>query len=210
MRIAVIPARGGSRRIPRKNIKDFCGKPIIAYSIETALCTHLFDRVIVSTEDDEIAMSARRYGAAVLWRPEHLAEIGVPDCGTQEVTRHVVIAACPTAPVTNDCACCIYATAPLMTKEDLWAGFAMLASGVTPYVYAACGEIDAGEWYWGKARAFYDRIPLEGNSQLYQLPPERYCDINEPADWLRAEQMFDELRRNNGNGTGKRLGGRVR
>ena len=65
MNLAIIPARGGSKRIPRKNIKDFCGKPIIAYSIETAIKSGLFDKVIVSTDDEEIAEVARRYGAEV-------------------------------------------------------------------------------------------------------------------------------------------------
>ena len=63
--IAIITARGGSKRIPRKNIKEFCGKPIIAYSIEAALNSKLFDEVMVSTDDEEIAEIAREYGAAV-------------------------------------------------------------------------------------------------------------------------------------------------
>ena len=63
--IAIIPARGGSKRIPRKNIKPFMGKPIIAYSIEAALESGLFDEVMVSTDDEEIAMVARQYGAKV-------------------------------------------------------------------------------------------------------------------------------------------------
>lgn len=65
MNIAIIPARGGSKRIPRKNIKEFCGKPLIAYSIEVALASKLFERVIVSTDDQEIAEIAKRYGAEV-------------------------------------------------------------------------------------------------------------------------------------------------
>lgn len=63
--VALIPARGGSKRIPRKNIKDFCGKPIIAYSIEAALRSGCFDKVVVSTDDEEIAAVAREYGADV-------------------------------------------------------------------------------------------------------------------------------------------------
>ena len=65
MNLAVIPARGGSKRIPRKNIKPFCGKPMIAWSIEAALASGCFDRVIVSTDDEEIAAVAREYGAEV-------------------------------------------------------------------------------------------------------------------------------------------------
>ena len=74
MRLCVIPARGGSKRIPRKNIKIFCGKPIIAYSIEAALNTDFFDEVIVSTDDIEIAEIAKSYGATVPFiRPKDLA-----------------------------------------------------------------------------------------------------------------------------------------
>ena len=64
-KIAIIPARGGSKRIPRKNIREFCGKPMLAYSIEAALASGIFDTVMVSTDDEEIAEIARRYGAEV-------------------------------------------------------------------------------------------------------------------------------------------------
>jgi len=72
--LCVIPARGGSKRIPKKNIKEFCGKPLIAYSIETALKSNLFEKVIVSTDDDEISKISKKYGAEVLKRPEELAD----------------------------------------------------------------------------------------------------------------------------------------
>ncbi len=71
--LAVIPARGGSKRLPRKNILDFCGRPIIAHTIESALNSDLFSKVVVSTEDDEIARHGQRYGAEVLMRPDFLA-----------------------------------------------------------------------------------------------------------------------------------------
>ena len=72
MRLAVIPARGGSKRIPRKNIKEFCGKPMIAWSIEAALESNCFDRVVCSTDDEEIADIAREYGAEIPFiRPAH-------------------------------------------------------------------------------------------------------------------------------------------
>ena len=73
--IAVIPARGGSKRIPRKNIKDFFGKPLIAYSIEVALSSRLFEKVIVTTDDEEIAAIAKQYGAEVPFiRPKELSK----------------------------------------------------------------------------------------------------------------------------------------
>ena len=74
MNVAIIPARGGSKRIPRKNIKEFCGKPMIAWSIEAAQKSGVFDRIIVSTDDEEIAEVARKYGAEVpFMRPEELS-----------------------------------------------------------------------------------------------------------------------------------------
>ena len=75
MKIAIIPARGGSKRISKKNIKDFCGIPIIAYSINTAKKSNIFDKIIVSTDNDEIANVAKSYGAEVPFkRPEHLSD----------------------------------------------------------------------------------------------------------------------------------------
>jgi len=70
--IAIIPARGGSKRIPRKNIKEFCGKPIIAYSIEAAIKSDIFDEIMVSTDDDEIAEISKNYGAKVPFREENI------------------------------------------------------------------------------------------------------------------------------------------
>ena len=86
--IAIIPARGGSKRIPRKNIKDFFGKPLIAYSIEVALKSELFNKVIVSTDDDEVAKIARECGAEVPFiRPSELSD---DFTGTGEVILHTV------------------------------------------------------------------------------------------------------------------------
>lgn len=88
MWLAVIPARGGSKRIARKNIREFCGKPIIAWSIEAALESKCFDRVIVSTDDPEIADVARRFGAEVPFlRPAELAD---DYTGTAAVVRHAI------------------------------------------------------------------------------------------------------------------------
>ncbi|NCC62103.1 MAG: pseudaminic acid cytidylyltransferase, partial [Verrucomicrobiae bacterium] len=109
--IAIIPARGGSKRIPRKNIRDFCGKPIIAYSIEVALQSGLFNRVIVSTDDREIADVSQRYGADIpFMRPKALAD---DYTGTHEVMVHalerMIALGCDA-----DYVCCIYPTAPFL------------------------------------------------------------------------------------------------
>lgn len=127
MKIAVIPARGGSKRIPRKNIKDFCGKPIIAYSIQVALDSRLFDRIIVSTDDEEIASVARSFGAETpFMRPPELSDDHV---GTASVIRHAISWVNKNdGPV--DIACCIYATAPFVKASFLRQGYERLrASG---------------------------------------------------------------------------------
>jgi len=119
MKIAVIPARGGSKRIPRKNIRNFCGKPIIAYSIEAALESQLFDHVIVSTDDDEIASVASKYGAEIPFvRP---AEISDDHTGTSEVVKHALKWYQERAHSVS-LACCIYATAPFVAAEYLREG----------------------------------------------------------------------------------------
>ena len=111
--IAIIPARGGSKRIPQKNIKLFCGKPIIAYSIEAAQQSGAFDAVLVSTDDEKIADIARKYGAEVpFMRPDYLAD---DYTGTTGVIVHAIT---EWQKMGNevDLACCIYATAPFFTK----------------------------------------------------------------------------------------------
>lgn len=121
--LAIIPARGGSKRIPRKNIKDFLGKPIIAYSIETAIKSKLFDEVMVSTDDGEIAEISKSYGAKVPFLRSHR---NADDYAT---TTDVLLE------VLNDYkandrefqyACCIYPTAPLIRADKLEKGFEKL------------------------------------------------------------------------------------
>lgn len=116
MNIAIIPARGGSKRIPRKNIKLFHGKPIIAYSIEAALKSGCFDRVIVSTEDDEIAAIAKHYGADVPFkRPASLAD---DHAGTISVVAHSIEILLEQS-MSIDYVCCLYPTAAFIEPEDL-------------------------------------------------------------------------------------------
>lgn len=114
-RIAVIPARGGSKRLPRKNIALLNGKPLVAYSIEVAKASQLFSRVIVSTEDEEIAAIAAKHGAEIIMRPEHLADDQTP---VVDVCLHVLrtLAAEGESPVSF---CCIYATAVFLVPSDL-------------------------------------------------------------------------------------------
>jgi N-acylneuraminate cytidylyltransferase len=121
--IAIIPARGGSKRIPRKNIKDFFGKPLIAYSIQTALASKLFDKIIVTTDDEEIAKIAKEYGAEVPFlRPRELSD---DFTGTGDVVQHA-INYLKEQGEEFDYVCTIYATAPLMQAEYLIEGFQKL------------------------------------------------------------------------------------
>lgn len=121
--IAIIPARGGSKRVPRKNIKAFHGRPMIAYSIQAALESGLFTRVVVSTDDAEIAEVARSWGAEVPFlRPAELAD---DHAGTVEVIRHAV-AALREQDEDFAYACCLYATAPFVTPADLARGLEIL------------------------------------------------------------------------------------
>ena len=121
--IAIIPARGGSKRIPRKNIKDFYGKPLIAYSIQAALESKLFNRIIVTTDDKEIANIAKEYGADVPFlRPKELSD---DFTGTADVAKHTLEWLRKNGEI-YDYACIIYATAPLLTSQYLIEGFEKL------------------------------------------------------------------------------------
>lgn len=114
--IAIIPARGGSKRIPRKNIKAFCGKPIIAYSIEAALNSGIFDTVMVSTDDEEIASIAKEYGADV---PFLRSEKNSDDfASTLDVIEEVIEIYKSEGSAFDNC-CCIYPTAPFISDEKL-------------------------------------------------------------------------------------------
>lgn len=116
MKLALIPARGGSKRIPRKNIRLFCGKPMIAWSIEAALASGCFDDVIVSTDDDEISAVAQKWGARVPFRrPGALAD---DNSGIMPVIRHA-IEWCDSQGCVPEHVCCIYPTAPMLAPSVL-------------------------------------------------------------------------------------------
>ncbi len=132
--IAIIPARGGSKRIPRKNIKDFFGKPLIAYSIEVALQSGLFDKVIVSTDDQEIAQIAREYGAEVpFMRSNELSD----DFTTTGDVIEDVIEKLQNKGEKFNYVCTIYATAPLLQQQYLKEGFQKLKSSNAHMTFSA-------------------------------------------------------------------------
>lgn len=137
MRLAVIPARGGSKRIPRKNILPFCGRPMIAWAIAAARDSGLFDAVVVSTDDAEIAEVARAHGASVPFlRPAALAD---DHAGTAAVVKHA-LGWYRDQGLDPDPVCCLYATAPFVRPADLQQGLRLLddpavdyAIAITPY-----------------------------------------------------------------------------
>lgn len=134
MNIAIIPARGGSKRIPRKNIKEFHGKPLIAYSIEAAKASQCFDRIIVSTDDIEIAEIAKQYGAQVPFiRP---AEISDDFSTTMDVMQHA-IKYCTEQGYEPNLVCCIYATAPFLLPEYLQQGAEEFKDDTIEYAFSA-------------------------------------------------------------------------
>jgi pseudaminic acid cytidylyltransferase len=132
MNIAIIPARGGSKRIPRKNIKEFCGKPMIAHAITAARTSELFNHIVVSTDDEEIAVIARECGAETPFvRPSELANDYTP---TAPVIAHG-IQACQTLGWSFDCVCCIYPGVPFIRDEDLLGAFTLFQKNGMDYCF---------------------------------------------------------------------------
>lgn len=190
MKIAVIPARGGSKRVPRKNIKLFCGEPLISYSIRTALETGLFDSVVVSTDDDEIADIAKSYGANVpFMRPESLSN---DHAGTWAVVKHAIEFFSESAQ-TPDYVCCIYATAPFLQPDYLTNGLELLkaqpekgfAFSVTtfPFPVLRSIKIDEGEISPQFPEHIYKRS---------QDLPESYHDAGQ-FYWGRPQYFADNV-----------------
>lgn len=136
MRLAVIPARGGSKRIPRKNIKPFHGKPMISYAIAAAIASESFDRVIVSTDDEEITQISREHGAEVPFvRPTELADDHTP---TVPVIAHA-ITACQSMGWDVQEVCCIYPGVPFISTNDLRAAYERLLATGAHYVFPVTG-----------------------------------------------------------------------
>lgn len=133
--VAIIPARGGSKRIPKKNIKLFLGKPIIAYTIETSLNSNLFSNVIVSTDDEEIAEVAKQYGATV---PFMRSKRTSGDYATTADVLAEVIEQLSMNGLQFDYACCMYPTAPFISVENLRKGFELLTTGEYDSVFPVC------------------------------------------------------------------------
>ena len=194
--IAVIPARGGSKRIPRKNIREFAGRPMIAHSINCALQSGLFERVIVSTDDDEIARVGRDFGAEVpFMRPAVLSD---DQTGVTEVIAHSV-EYLRNQGAELSAVCCIYATAPFIRQEDLKQGLAVLEAGHWQYVFAATTFVSPifrafREITDGGLEMF---LPDHFNTRSQDLPEAlhdagQFC-WGRPEAWLKRMRVFDKL-----------------
>jgi len=194
MKIAVIPARGGSKRIPRKNIKDFCGKPMIAWSIEAAKTSGLFDHIIVSTDDAEIAEVAEQWGAEVpFMRPDELSN---DFAGTTEVIAHATQWAIDQG-YDVDAVCCIYATAPFVQVADLKRGWEAIASGDWAYAFTVtdfAGPIFRS--FKQTAEGGIEMFLPEHFSTRSQDLPTALHDAGQfywgrPSAWIEGKRIFD-------------------
>ena len=135
MKLCIIPARGGSKRIPRKNIRDFLGKPAISYAIEAALESELFDEVVVSTDDDEIAEISRLYGAITPFkRPEGISG---DHTTTAEVLLHAVEWYEKKGQKVDEMTC-IYPVNPFLNKDLLTEGYEQWKASAAQYCFAIC------------------------------------------------------------------------
>jgi pseudaminic acid cytidylyltransferase len=193
MKLAVIPARGGSKRIPRKNIKLFCGKPMIAWSIEAAQQSSCFDQIVVSTDDTEIAEVARQYGAQVpFMRPAQLSD---DHTGTTAVIAHAINWFSEQGQQPEQ-VCCLYATAPFVSADDLRRGLAALTEAGSDYAFSVTNY----------AFPIQRAIRINATGRVEMLNPEHFNtrsqDLQEiyhdagqfywgRADaWLQGEMIF--------------------
>ena len=165
-RLAIITARGGSKRIPKKNIREFCGKPILAYSIEAALSSGLFDNVMVSTDDTEIAQIAEKYGAEV---PFFRSEATSGDFATTNDVLAEVLAEYEKRGMHFDIACCIYPTAPFVTAQKLTSAVEQLEASDADTL------IPVVSFYYPPQRA----MVVEQGRLVFNYPA--YLDIAGPA-----------------------------
>ena len=195
MKVAVIPARGGSKRITKKNIKNFCGKPIIVWSIETAINSGLFDRIIVSTDDDDIASVAESCGAEIPFiRPKALAD---DFADTSSVVVHAIkYLQSKRYPV--ETVCCIYATAPFIRIEDLIDGLNKIESEKTSFAFPI------SRYPFPVQRA----LKLDLNKKIQMLDPSKFAERSQDLEetfhdagqfywgtvdaWLSGQPIFNE------------------
>lgn len=184
MKVAcVIPARGGSVRIPRKNISLFHGKPMLQRAIEMARETRLFDQIIVSTDHAAVEQASNYPWDADIAIHRRQTDDGTR--GTQDVARDAL-----TVFKQFGIACVLYPCAPLLTPQELIRGYQTLHASHAPFAYSTRAGIDAGGFYWGWAYHFLGGTPL---LEAARCEVENHFDINTPEDWSRAEKRYREL-----------------
>lgn len=190
MKLAVIPARGGSKRIPRKNIKKFCGRPMITWAIEAARQSACFDKIIVSTDDNEIAEISRQCGAETPFvRP---AELSDDHTGTIPVVAHAIDWLLKYDVKKPEYVCCVYATAPFVRPEDLRQGLKALlrhgcnyAFSITSFPFPIQRAIRINKYGW--IEMFH---PEHFNTRSQDLE-EAYHDAGQ-FYWGRAQAWLEE------------------
>lgn len=195
MRVAIIPARGGSKRILRKNIKPFAGLPIIAHSIKAAQESKLFDRIVVTTDDDEIAAIARSFGAEIpFMRPKELSD---DHTATIPVIAHAIQTLQANGEVI-DAACCIYATAPFIRAKDIISAYNTLitqnkhyAFPVTTFAFPIQRGVKRDSE--GNIEMFYPEHFATRSQDL----EEAYHDVGQfywgtPDAWLSGKPIFSD------------------
>lgn len=194
--VAIIPARGGSKRITRKNLKLFNGQPMIVWSIRAAMKCGLFDQVVVSTDDEEIASVAKAHGAQVpFMRPAHLAD---DFTGTAAVTVHALVTL-QTLGQRFDHACCIYATAPLLQTRYLQEGLTLLGQhGDKSFAFSVCtfGFAVQRSLILSEQGALQPMYPQYRDTRSQDLPVA-YQDAGQfywgrSEAWLRGDVLFSE------------------
>lgn len=192
----IIPAKGTSTRIPGKNIRMFHGKPMLAYSIIKAKNAEVFGKIIVSTDSDEVAKVAKKYGAEVFTRDKGYC---TDEHGPNDVVGNALyeINKYEKLPLHT---CCVYATVPLLDPEDIVRGYRLLRRYRAPYAISVNSSRDrpiqdAAQFIWGRTSRFISGASLFTASVLVGIEPQRVCDINTEEDWLEAERRYEELRK---------------
>ena len=222
---AVIPARGGSKRLPRKNIRPMSGRPLIEWAIDLALESALFDEVVVSTDDPQIAEIALAAGASVPF--ERPAELSNDTASTGAVVAHAV-SEMQGRGFTGEYVCCVYPASIFVSASDLADARDLLedsdrdyAATLVRYQHPIQRALDidshhrvtavdplgaaqrtqdlpprwhdAGQFYWGRTRAWLKQIPVLPNAVGYELNASEVQDIDDEVDWDRAQNIHTRL-----------------
>ena len=213
MNIAIIPARGGSKRIKNKNFKNFFGRPIITYSIDLAKKSKLFSEIIVSTDNKKIMEISKKQGATILFkRPKHLSKDNVPiiDVIAHSIKKLRKLKLKPSN------VCCIFPISPLITENTLKKSLQILKNKKLNYVFPVTKNtysnqnqlfvsknktllknkqenkfFDAGQFYWGRTKAWEKKLRIfSSKSGIIELNSKKIIDVNYISDWNKLKKVF--------------------